>query len=27
VFDALQTAMEDIPQYLARVNDFITRSF
>ena len=26
VFDALQTAMEDIPQYLARVNDFITRS-
>lgn len=26
VFDALQAAMEDIPQYLARVNDFITRS-
>lgn len=26
VFDALQAAMEDIPQYLTRVNDFITPS-
>jgi uncharacterized protein YutE (UPF0331/DUF86 family) len=26
VFDALQAAMEDVPRYLAKVNDFIIRS-